>query len=219
MITIVSSGLAQKRSAPVRESIEWLDVWMPNTNDTGLPRVLLIGNSITRGYYPEVQKQLAGKAFVARLATSKSIGDPGLLQEISLAMSYHKFNIIHFNNGLHGWGYSEVEFGKAFPAFIKTIRKKSGGAKLIWATITPVRNKADVNLFSEKTDRIKARNKIALDYLSKQKNIQINDLWELTAKNAAFYTGGDGTHPNPSGYLAIGEKVAAIVSAAIDQRK
>ncbi len=216
---MVSAGSAQNRNAAVRESIEWLDVWMPNTNDRGLPRVLLIGNSITRGYYPEVQKQLTGKAFVARLATSKSIGDPGLLQEIALVMSYHKFDIIHFNNGLHGWGYTEEEFGKAFPAFIKTIRKKSGGAKLIWATITSVRNKANVNLLSEKTDRIKARNKIALDYISKQKDIQINDLWEFTANNAAFYQGGDGTHPNPAGYLAIGQEVAAVLSAAIENSR
>ena len=91
---------AQTPGRPVRESIEWLDVWMPNTNDTGLPRVLLIGNSITRGYYPEVQKRLSGKAYVARLATSKSIGDPGLLKEIKLVLAYHAFDIVHFNNGL-----------------------------------------------------------------------------------------------------------------------
>ena len=35
-----------KSVSPVREDIEWLDVWMPHTNDTLLPRVLYIGNSI-----------------------------------------------------------------------------------------------------------------------------------------------------------------------------
>jgi hypothetical protein len=34
-----------------RESIEWLDVWVPGNEVKGLPRVLLIGDSITRGYY------------------------------------------------------------------------------------------------------------------------------------------------------------------------
>lgn len=38
-----------------RESVEWLDLWMPKTNETGLPRVLLIGNSIIRQYYPELR--------------------------------------------------------------------------------------------------------------------------------------------------------------------
>ena len=92
---------------PKRESIEWLDLWMPKTNEEGLPRVLLIGNSITRQYYPEVEKQLEEKAFVARLSTSKSLGDPGLLQEIALALGYHQFDVVHFNNGMHGWEYSE----------------------------------------------------------------------------------------------------------------
>ena len=78
-----TTSLAQKHGVPVRESIEWLDVWMPDTNDSGLPRILLIGNSITRGYYPEVQKILTGKAYVARLTTSKSIGDPALSKEIN----------------------------------------------------------------------------------------------------------------------------------------
>jgi hypothetical protein len=57
---------AQVLPSPKRESIEWLDIWAPNTNDTGLPRVLLIGNSITRLYYQNVEKQLKGKAYVAR---------------------------------------------------------------------------------------------------------------------------------------------------------
>ena len=34
----------------VREHIEWSDVWIPGANKTDLPHVLLIGNSITRGY-------------------------------------------------------------------------------------------------------------------------------------------------------------------------
>lgn len=70
-----------------REDIEWLDVWLPHTNDHQLPRVLLIGDSITRGYYPDVEKALAGPAYVARLSTSKSLGDPALLKEIALILS------------------------------------------------------------------------------------------------------------------------------------
>src|SRR4051795_9542211 len=76
----------------VRENIEWLDVWVPNTNAHDLPRVLLIGDSITRAYYPEVEQRLKGKAYVARLATSKSVGDPALLQEIALVLSEAHFD-------------------------------------------------------------------------------------------------------------------------------
>ncbi|MFX3891450.1 hypothetical protein ACJBV1_11045, partial [Streptococcus suis] len=31
-----------------RESIEWCDIWISHANETNLPRVLLIGDSITR---------------------------------------------------------------------------------------------------------------------------------------------------------------------------
>lgn len=40
----------------VREDTEWCDVWLPHNNDTDLPHVLLIGDSITRGYGAEVEK-------------------------------------------------------------------------------------------------------------------------------------------------------------------
>ncbi len=219
MLICSTSLLAQKNEKPVRESIEWLDVWMPNTNDSLLPRILLIGNSITRGYYPEVAKIMEGKAYVARLTTSKSVGDPGLLKEIDLIMSYYKFDVVHFNNGLHGFGYTEEEYGKAFPAFVRKIREKAPHAKLIWATITPVHTQADMKILDPKTDRIKVRNKIALDYIATQKDIRVDYLYELTINHPEFYEGGDGTHPNASGYKALAEKVAGALSAALDEKK
>src|SRR5712691_4028582 len=81
LITACSSS-----AQPSRESIEWCDIWISHANETNLPRVLLIGDSITRGYYPEVEKRLAGKAFVARLATSRFVADPVLLKEIALVL-------------------------------------------------------------------------------------------------------------------------------------
>lgn len=219
VIVFIINVKGQDHKGPVRENIEWLDVWMPNTNDSALPRILLIGNSITRGYYPEVQKILSGKAYVARLTTSKSIGDPALLEEIALILGYYRFDIVHFNNGLHGWGYTENEYGKAFPAFIKIIQKKAPFARLMWATTTPMRTKADVNVFDVKSERIKERNKVALDFISKQKDIRVNDLWGFTVNHPEFFQGGDGTHPNPSGYQAIGRKVAAELSDLINEAK
>ena len=74
----LSSGVALVKAdaaRPARESIEWCDIWISHANETNLPRVLLIGDSIVRDYYPEVEKRLAGKAFVARLATSRFVAD------------------------------------------------------------------------------------------------------------------------------------------------
>lgn len=41
--------------APKRENIEWTDVWFPNSRDHDLPRVALIGDSITRAYFSAVE--------------------------------------------------------------------------------------------------------------------------------------------------------------------
>jgi hypothetical protein len=64
-----------------------------HANETNRPRVLLIGDSITRDYYPEVEKKLAGKAFVARLATSRFLADPVLLKEIALVLDQMRFDV------------------------------------------------------------------------------------------------------------------------------
>ena len=86
----------------VRENIEWLDVWVPGNGVKDRPRVLLIGDSITRAYYKTVEDTLKGKAIVCRLATSKSLGDPGLLDEVKLVLGQATFDVVHFNNRMHG---------------------------------------------------------------------------------------------------------------------
>src|SRR4051794_35302051 len=78
----------------VREDIEWLDVWVPGNNTKGLLRVLLVGDSITRGYYQGVADRLKGKAVVARLTTSKGLGDPALLDEVRLVLGQAKFDVV-----------------------------------------------------------------------------------------------------------------------------
>jgi len=88
---------------PIRERIEWADIWVTDANKDDLPRVLLIGDSITRGYFGEVEKHLAGKAYFARLTTSKCVADPSFADEIQLLLKHYTFAVIHFNNGLHGW--------------------------------------------------------------------------------------------------------------------
>ena len=55
---------------PAREAIEWCDIWISHANETNLPRVLLIGDSIARDYYPEVEKRLAGTTSNHRLGST-----------------------------------------------------------------------------------------------------------------------------------------------------
>ncbi len=199
-----------------REDIEWLDVWLPETNNSGLPRVLLIGNSITRQYFKEVEQQLKGKAFVGRLSTSKSIGDPGLLKEIELVMGYHHFDVVHFNNGMHGWDYSEEEYARAFPGLLLVIRKCAPDAKLIWASTTPIRTGQDMKGFAERNSRVIERNRLAAEML-KNEDVLINDLYSVIEPDPVFYQGGDGVHPAPAGVKALATQVSNKIQQALGE--
>jgi lysophospholipase L1-like esterase len=197
-----------------REAIEWCSIWIPDANDTKLPRVLLIGDSITAGYGPKVADALKGKASVARLTTSKSIGDPALLAEVALVLGQCRFDVVHFNNGLHGWGYSEDEYQKHFPELLAAIRKHAPQAKLIWATITPMRQAGKLDVIAEGTKRVQARNKIAQDIVAHEK-LAVNDLYGLV-KDHPEYWSPDGVHFNAQGIGAQVEQVTKRITEALE---
>ena len=214
MILLLAARIAPAQTTmPIREPIEWLDVWIPDTQATDHPRVLLIGDSITRAYYPLVETKLKGKAYVGRLATSKSIGDPALPREISLILSEEHFDIIHFNNGMHGWGYTEDDYRRQFPEFLSAIEKGAPDAKLIWATTTPVRQVGDLAKLSDRTDRVRQRNKIAADIIGPL-NIPTDDLFSLVVDHPEYWR-PDGVHFQPPGVEAEAEQVAKSIEAAL----
>jgi hypothetical protein len=190
----------------VREKIEWCDIWVPEADSCNLPRILLIGDSITRAYYPLVDQKLKGKACVARLATSKSVGDPVLIEEVALVLAQYKFDIVHFNNGLHGWGFSEEDYREHFPRLLDAIRKHAPDARLIWAATTPVRKAHQLDEPDARTDRVKARNAIARELVSRE-GIFINDLFSLAQNHPEHYS-PDGVHFSASGIEAQADQVA-----------
>jgi hypothetical protein len=209
----VSLAGAQSTQIPpaARESIEWCDIWISHANETNLPRVLLIGDSITRAYYPEVEKHLAGKAYVARLATSRFISDPVLLQEIALVLDNTKFDIIHFNNGMHGWQHSEEEYRKAFPAFLAAVKTHAPAAKLIWANTTTLKESKVLppdNQTQASDERIAARNAIALEYIAKAQ-IPVDDLNTLGKGHPEYHS--DNVHFNDQGIALQAAQVAAQI--------
>jgi len=215
LISLVLAVPAAPAADPrvIRESIEWLDVWVPGNNVTDRPRVLLVGDSITRDYYKAVEDKLQGKAVVCRLATSKSLGDPALLDEVRLVLGQAKFDVIHLNNGMHGWGYTEDEYAKAVPDLVTAIRKAAPGAKLVWASTTPVRVAGKVDQFDPKTERVKARN-AAVAEVMRRESIPVNDLFTLVAEKPEWFS-NDGIHLNAKGSAALSEQVAAHVLKVI----
>ena len=208
LITSISFAADPVRRV-IRENIEWLDVWVPGNNNHEMPKVLLIGDSITRGYFKEVEDRLKGQFVVCRLTTSKSVGDPGLIAEVNLVLSQSHFDVVHFNNGLHGWDYTEEEYAKALPELVTAIRKGAPGAKLIWASTTPVRVADKLETISEKTERVQARNAIAAKLMATEKMV-VNDLFSLLADKSEWYS-RDGVHLNAKGTTALGTQVAEML--------
>lgn len=211
------AGRAAPAEYPVvgRESIEWCDLWISHANETNLPRVLLIGDSITRAYYPEVEKNLAGRAYVGRLSTSAFISDPILLKEIAMVLDEYPCDIIHFNNGMHGWTHSEKEYARAFPRFLAVIKAHAPHAKLIWASTTtlkvsPTMPPGDQTVATD--ERIAARNTVALG-IARRAGIEVDDLNALTRGHPEYHS--DNVHFNGDGIALQARQVADHIASLL----
>lgn len=194
-----------------REYIEWCDVWISHAAETNLPRVLLIGDSIARDYYPEVEKRLTGKAYVGRLCSSAFVSDPALTQQIVMMLSQYKFDIIQFNNGMHGWQHSEKEYEAAFPKLLAAIQANAPNAKLIWANTTDLKVSPHLppDDQSQATDeRIAARNEIALKFVNAN-GIGVVDLNSLAEGHPEYHS--DNVHFNEHGIALQAAQVAAHI--------
>lgn len=202
--------------APRRESIEWSDIWVPHANEDALPRVLLAGDSITRGYYDGVAKALGGQAYCARYSTSKFLGHPDFLVELTNLLDAYRFDIIHINNGLHGWDYTEEEYAKSFPALLEVLAEHAKGTRVIWANTTPVRSTADLTVLDPKTDRVKERNRIAAEIMQ-ARDIPVNDLFALVEPHSDFFS-KDGVHFSEAGRAAQAKQVADVIGEALADR-
>jgi hypothetical protein len=84
--------LHAQKSESIPEKIEWAWEVRPPNLDLRLPNVLLLGDSITRNYFPQVTKGLAGVANVYLMASSTSIGDPHLPGQIAEFRRWRKCN-------------------------------------------------------------------------------------------------------------------------------
>jgi hypothetical protein len=218
-VTLVPAMLNAQQTLPASsrpEEIEWTWEVRPTHLDSKLPNVLLIGDSISRNYYPEVQRQLASVANVYLFAASTSLGDPRLLHQLAefASMEDVQFQVVHFNNGMHGWTYSEEEYKSAFPDYIREIRQIAPAAKLIWATTTPV--KADSS--SGPTNpgptnaRVDRRNSIAVAVMKKA-GITIDDQNSLMTHHTDTYE--DNVHFALAGSTIQGRQAAGSIRNAL----
>jgi len=203
---IAVACVAQDRRM-VTEKIEWTYSDRPGNPDPALPNVLLIGDSITRAYYPAVAKGLDGKANCYYFAASASIGDERLPLQIGqyFMMIRVPFTVVHFNNGMHGWGYSEVEYARYFEELPAAIRAGAPHAKLVWASTTPVRKDQPGGATNA---RIEARNAIAAQKIGPP--IPIDDQYALMAAHGDLHS--DDVHFNAEGSAIQGAQVVDSIA-------
>jgi len=206
LVLLPCVAVAQKPDSRMEE-IEWTWEVRPAHADAKLPNVLLLGDSITRAYFPEVEKQLAGMANVYLMASSTSVGDPRLEHQIDefAAAEGVSFSVVHFNNGMHGWEYSEAEYRAAFPAFVAEIHAIAPKAALIWATTTPVKKETEPGPTNA---RVAARNAVAGELL-KGAEIVTDDQHLLMTKHADLYQ--DSVHFNEEGAALQGKQAAELI--------
>ncbi|MEE2889947.1 MAG: SGNH/GDSL hydrolase family protein [Planctomycetota bacterium] len=121
--------------------------------DSPLPRVLIIGDSISIGYTPFVKQALKGRAEVIHNPGNAQHTGTGILK-IDAWLGDGKWEVIHFNWGLWDLCYRDPpgslkqgkkngkvtftaeQYGKNLEKLIQRLEKT--GAKLIWASITHV---------------------------------------------------------------------------------
>lgn len=205
-------SLAQK-PVSIPEEIEWTWEVRPPHPDPSLPNVLLLGDSISRNYFPEVKKDLAGVANVYLMASSTSVGDPRLPHQIAefAKMEKVRFRVVHFNNGMHGWGYSEIQYKAGFPGFLRAVRSLVDNKRgLIWANTTPVREDATSGATNARVDE---RNAIALA-LTEAAGIPLDDQHALMMKHQDLHQ--DPVHFNPAGANIQGDQAAAMIRSALN---
>ena len=190
-------------------------------DDPALPRVLLIGDSISIGYTIPVQNALAGKANVHRIPENGGDTRRGLAK-LSDWLGSGKWAVIHFNFGLHDLKHikadkldmtgDQVMTPETYQANLDRLVEalKKTGAALIWGATTPVPEGADGRL---KGDDV-IFNAAALAVMRKH-GIRVNDLYAAVLPGLAQYQQPRNVHFNAAGYAFLGAKVAAAIQAAL----
>jgi acyl-CoA thioesterase-1 len=193
----------------------------------GLPRVLLLGDSISIGYTAPVQARLRGIADV-RHGGEKRFDSGYALAHLDAWLGSTEWTVIHFNYGLwdikfvdqNGDDYTVAEGRQigSLGSYQKNLRGivtrlKRTGAKLIFATTTPV----PAGTPSRIKDTELPLNNFAMR-LMRENSIPIDDLHAYVLPKQAQLQLPRNVHFTDAGYEALADAVAASIQAALSAR-
>ena len=216
-LTAIAEAQQVKEAKIHRERFEWCDTWVENAHKPSSPRALLVGDSIVRGYYGGVAARLKGKVNLARFTTSAFVGDPMFLQQMDCMLKSYPFDVIHFNNGLHGSGYTEEEYKTGLTAALDRIAELQPNAKLVLVTSTPRRTPRNLKQLTDGNARVEARNRI-LCQAAEARKLAVNDLYGLLIEHPDYHS-NDGTHFAQEGKEKQAQKVAEMITSVLGINK
>jgi lysophospholipase L1-like esterase len=212
-----STALAQATPEPGGEKKKGDPAYAKVVDDPKLPRVLIIGDSISIGYTPALRELLKGKANVHRIPTNGGPTSNGV-KNVEAWLGKEKWDVIHFNFGLHDLkvmpdGKHQVErdqYEQNLAALVDRFQKT--GAKLIWATTTPVpegtlnppRRFGDVAEYNAVAAKVMAEKKVAID-----------DLNAAVTPNIKTLQKPHDVHYTAQGYKVLAAEVAKSIEAAL----
>lgn len=188
----------------------------------GLPRVLIIGDSISIGYTPRVRKILDGRTNVHRPKTNcrwSAFGD----QKINEWIGNEKWDLIHFNFGLWDWyGWSQdtkatpESYSKSLNNIVQKLKKSE--ATLVFAMTTPPcvgpEKKARITVSKARAQEF---NQAALRVMKKH-GVVVNDLYVLIENEREKYQlGKNNVHYNEAGRDLLATQVAKVIKEQLSQ--
>jgi len=188
----------------------------PVKDDPALPRVLLIGDSISIGYTVPTRELLKGKANVHRIPEN---GGPTIngLKKLDTWLGDGKWDVIHFNWGLHDLKMDTGKHQVPLDQYEKNLRElvkqlKATKAKLIWASTTPVPD-AKVNPPRKDSDVI-AYNAAARKVME-ENGVAIDDLYGFALPRLKEIQRPANVHFTDEGSKALAKEVAARIEKAL----
>jgi lysophospholipase L1-like esterase len=184
--------------------------WDYVKDDPNLPRVLLIGDSISRGYTVPVRHALASKANVHRAPENcgKSING---LKKLGMWLGDGKWDVIHFNFGIHDRSLAPEDYADRMEMVVE--RLEQTGARLIWASSTPI--PPDAEFYEhECSPRL---NKIASEIMQRH-GIPTDDLYSFILPDLKAYQNPRDCHFNMEGYERMGRRVADEMLAVLNEK-
>lgn len=188
--------------------------------DLCLPKVLLIGDSISEGYTGPVKRLLEGLADVCRAPVNCGPTWFGI-EHIREWLGDTRWDVTHFNWGIwdmHQMCGDEIVAGgriRTTPEqYESNLRQlvsilKSTGAALIWASTTPVHPVRDPAFGVNAVDgeNVPKYNAVAARVMA-ENEIPIDDLYSLALPNADELRKGDSIHFTDEGYEVLARQVA-----------